>query len=83
MVPSKQPPAADVLTAKQLAQDPVRALETSVTDSPCSVLGSVVSEMSPYRLSNHEKAFLEERRVNPSLLKSLEEDSDTGVPHLN
>ena len=77
MTRSKQPLAADVLTATQWAQDPVRALETSLTDSPCSVLCSPYSEMCCYKLSNHEKAVLEERRVKRSLLKRLEEDCDT------
>ena len=80
MTPSKQSPAADVLTPTQLAQDPVRALETSLTDNPCSVLGSPLSETSRYKLSNHVKAVLEERRVKPSLVKCPEEDCDTLGP---
>ena len=36
--------------------------------------------MSCYKLSNHEKAVLEQCLVNASLLKCLEEDGDTAAP---
>ena len=78
--PSKQPPAANVLTSTNLAQDPVRALQTSLTETHCSVLGSPLSEMSHYKLFNDEKAVIKERGVNPSLLKCMEEDCDTLGP---
>ena len=77
VTPSKQPRAADVLTSTQLAQDPVWALERSLTDSPCSVVRSPLSEMSRFKLSNLGKAVLEERRGNSMLLKCLEEVCDT------
>ena len=78
MTPSKELPAADQLvhTPTQLAQDPVRQLDLSATDSPRSALGSFLSEMSGYKLSSHEKLVLEERHVNPLLLKCLEDDVD-------
>ena len=77
MTPKKQLPAADVLTPPRLAQNPVRAPEISLTDSPCCVPGSPPSDMSCYKLSNHEKAFLQRRRVNLSLLKRLAENCHT------
>ena len=82
LTPSKELPAADQLvhTPSQLAQDPVRQLDLSATDSPCSALGSPLSEMSGYKLSSHEQVVLEERHVNPMLLKCLEDDVDFPGP---
>ena len=82
VTPSKELPAADQLvhTPTQLAQDPVRQLDLSATDSPRSALGSPLSEMSGYKLFSHEKVVLEERHVNPMLLKCLEDDVDIPGP---
>ena len=82
VTPSKELPAADQLvhTPTQLAQDPVRQLDLSATDSPRSALGSPLSEMSGYKLSSHEKVVLEERQVNPMLLKCPEDDVDIPGP---
>ena len=82
VTPSKELPAADqvVHTPTQLAQDPVRQLDLSATDSPRSALGSPLSEMSGYKLSSHEKVVLKERHVNPMLLKCLEDDVDIPGP---
>ena len=82
VTPSNELPAADQLvhTPTQLAQDPVRQLDLSATDSPRSAPGSPHSEMSGYKLSSHEKVVLEERPVNPMLLKCLEEDVDIPGP---
>ena len=82
VTPSKELPAADPLvhTPTQSAQDPVRQLDLSATDSPRSALGSPLSEMSGYKLCNHEKVVLEQRHVNPMLLKCLEDDVDIHGP---
>ena len=52
----------------------MRQLDLSATDSPRSALGSPLSEMCGYKLSSHEQVVLEERHVNPMLLKCLEDD---------
>ena len=82
VTPSKELPAADQLVHKptQLAQDPVRQLDLSATDSPRSALGSPLSEMSVYKISSHEKVVLEERHVNPMFLNCLENDVDIPGP---
>ena len=82
VTPSKELPAADqfVHTPTQLVQDPVRQLDLSATESPRSALGSPLSEMSGHKLSSHEKEVLEERHVNPMLLKFLEDDGDIPGP---
>ena len=82
VTPSKELPPADQLvhTPTQLAQDPVRQLDLSATDSPRSALGSPLSELSGYKLSSHEKVVLEELHVNPMLLKCLEDDVDISGP---
>ena len=58
----------------------MRQLDLSATDSPRSALGSPLSEMSGYNLSSHERVVLEERHVNPMLLKCLEDDVDIPGP---
>ena len=54
----------------------MRQLDLSATDSPRSALGSPLSEMSGCKLSSHENVVLEERHVNPMLLKCI------GVQHV-
>ena len=82
VTPSKELPVADQLvhTPTQLAQDPVRQLDLSATDSPRSALGSHLSEMSGYKLARHAKVVLEESHVNRMLLKFLEDDVDIPGP---
>ena len=58
----------------------MQQLDLSATDSPRSALGSPLSELSGYKLSSHEKVVLQERHVNPMLLKCWEDDVDIPGP---
>ena len=58
----------------------MRQLDLSARDSPRSAVGSPLSELCGYKLSSHEKVVLEDRHVNPMLLKCLEDNVDIPGP---
>ena len=58
----------------------MRQLDLSATDRPRSALGSPLSGMSSDKLSSHEKVILEERHLNPMLVKCLVDDVDIPAP---